>query len=251
MKFRNSTANQQRSQSGQAIAEGAAAVVMIMAVVIGGLLFLVNSGVAAYYKQKLAFASEQAAAYAASLPESSRQDQTKSFVPQLLKQLGLNASSVAQDVFSVDIGGQQGVLVSISAKGLPSIGGTFGPIDMTDTGVMLCPGSSSTTNNNNLQAPAYVAVPDFWHQGEETKNIPRYGANSPFDAPHETDLLYIPVASQGTTGDKLPPNTFHFYQFGSRIRPILAPPNPLHPESGSDVSSTVPALPSGPVLGAM
>lgn len=125
----------QRSFNGQALVEGVIALVLIISSTVLALLLLANSGMAVYYKEKLAVVSSKAADYAAAQPESSRNAETRAFVQELLQALGIRASSVDVDVSTVTVHSEPLIKVNVKCHGLPLIGNVFGSIDMADASV--------------------------------------------------------------------------------------------------------------------
>jgi hypothetical protein len=80
-----------------ALAESAAALMIITSLVVGGVLLVANVGIACFYKQKLIFVSIQTAQYAASLSSSvddaSMASLTRAYADSLLPKVGLPSTS--------------------------------------------------------------------------------------------------------------------------------------------------------------
>jgi hypothetical protein len=127
-----------RSSRGQGIAEGAVALALIFGGATLGTLLLVNSGVAAYYKQKLCVVSALAANYAASLPDDSdRNGPTKEYTCATLADMGFNPDPGKVEV-QVEPGNSEdgNVKAKVTLRELPLVGNCFGFLpEITDTGV--------------------------------------------------------------------------------------------------------------------
>lgn len=105
-----------RRQNGSLIAEGAAGMVLISIGVVGSILLLINAGLSFYYKEKLGFVCDQTARYAASRSESSRESETKQYVEEIIKAIGLPADQVTIELKEPQVGGAKHIQVHIEAN---------------------------------------------------------------------------------------------------------------------------------------
>jgi hypothetical protein len=126
-----------RGCHGQALVEGVVALVLIIAATTLGTLLLVNSGVCAYYKQKLAVVSNLAANFAANQPDDSdRNGPTKEYVCGKLKDLGFGLGPADVDVDVPPAGDDGSQLATVTLHNLPLVGNFFGFLpEIKDTGL--------------------------------------------------------------------------------------------------------------------
>lgn len=105
-----------RNNRGSLIAEGAAGMVFITIGVVCCVLLLINAGLSFYYKEKLGFVCDQSARYAASRSESSRDSETKAYVEEVVKAIGLPADQLAVQIKESEICGAKHIGVHIEAN---------------------------------------------------------------------------------------------------------------------------------------
>lgn len=109
-----------RSSKGQLMAS-VDLMIMIPATVVL-VLFLLNVGVAMYYKQKLGFISNEAAKFAASCHNSDSAAKTQEFVKAMLVEMGISSSDQHIEVKPCSLAGRHGATVKIQLSGLSMIG---------------------------------------------------------------------------------------------------------------------------------
>jgi hypothetical protein len=147
-----------RRQCGQALAEGAAALVMIIAFTIGAILLALNSAVSVFYKEKLAFMSNQAAQFASTLPPTINAGAaTKDYLSAIMPGIGLRPRNLTVKVDkSITIAGRPAAAVTISNDcnlfGSGSILPLF--VRMTDSGLA----TSATTASSAAGPPGPAGV---------------------------------------------------------------------------------------------
>ena len=105
-----------RNQRGSLIAEGAAGMVFVTIGVVCSILLLVNAGLSFYYKEKLGFVCDQSARFAASKDQSTREADTKKYVEELVKAIGLPADQLSVQIKDTDIMGAKHVGVHVEAN---------------------------------------------------------------------------------------------------------------------------------------
>jgi hypothetical protein len=122
-----------RSRTGQAMVEGVVALSMIVAVTVAAVLLMINVGLCLYYKQKICFAAQQAAALAArqyawggyrraNLNVVALQNQTNALVDRTLQQMGvIAAGSTARPTTTIN---DAGVTINLRPSGLTILGKT-------------------------------------------------------------------------------------------------------------------------------
>lgn len=111
-----------RSACGQAMATADLLILIPVSLLL--LLFVVNAGVSAFYKEKLGFVTNQSAKYAATLPNSvNPEPQTQVVARGLLRALGMTDPQPNIDVKRVNVAGQPGVQVKVTVS-LPLIQGS-------------------------------------------------------------------------------------------------------------------------------
>ncbi len=87
------------------------------------LLFLLNAGVAMYYKQKVAFISIEAARYAAGLSDpNTAAAKTTEFVKALVREMGISCTAENVEVKKTSLAGRPGATVRVQLIGLTMIG---------------------------------------------------------------------------------------------------------------------------------
>lgn len=130
-----------RASTGQAIAEGAAALVLIIGGTVLAVLLLVNSGMAAFYKIKLSVVTAKAADYASSLKISDDpewQQKTKDRVKWLIGAFGIKYDGNPIVTFaspSDPAADPDTVLLTVKANGLTLVGDFFKVMSMEDIGI--------------------------------------------------------------------------------------------------------------------
>jgi hypothetical protein len=104
-----------RRTSGSAIVEGVAGLGLVIFGTICAALFLYDTGVATYHKNKLGFVTAQTAHYAASLAEHDLAA-VRRFAVGLLNQMGISSTDTTLSVTNVEVEGRPGVRVELSNR---------------------------------------------------------------------------------------------------------------------------------------
>jgi hypothetical protein len=124
---------------GSSLVEATVGLVLIIAGVVGGTLLLVNSGLATFYQEKIGFAANEIAHYAANLPTNTDPlPKTRKFAGEFTKSIGLPDCQL--DVTRLEIAGEPAVRVTLTASGLSLLGrGDVLPfrLSLSDTAVAL------------------------------------------------------------------------------------------------------------------
>jgi hypothetical protein len=191
--------NTYRNRSGQAMAEGAAMLVVMSIFLVLGILLLVNCGVAAFYKQKIAAISTAAANFAATQPKEIRQAETEQYVREAVTTMGLAYSNVAVPaVETVKIHGQDTVCVHLKVNGLPLVGQGFGLICVEDTGI---------STGSGMQVTGYYNITKWCTDGSNyERNFGTVGTPGSSWRNRPTETVWVPVVSQPTACDRGPLN---------------------------------------------
>lgn len=106
-------------------------IVIMLPLIIGGSFFVIDSGLASCYKQKLTFVLNQAANYAVNLPpDQSPIKPTESVAKELLKKSMATVTNLKINVQATTIGDNDAVTVSATAF-FPLLQGSFLPIGIT------------------------------------------------------------------------------------------------------------------------
>lgn len=111
-----------RNQGGQMMA--AVDLMIIVPLTVFAVLLLMNTGMAFYLKEKLAFVAQQAARHAAGFPDNEMEEQASSFAKELMRKMNLDSSATKVETASTTVSGEPAVEVKIS-----SWMSTFGNID--------------------------------------------------------------------------------------------------------------------------
>lgn len=110
-----------RTMGGSGIVEGLVGLMLIIGSTILAVILLLNTGIATYNKEKVAFVADQAATYATSLTNLSTRDaDVRSFVNSLLNQMGVKASNTTVKVTDIACSKWAAVSVSVSTT-LPTL----------------------------------------------------------------------------------------------------------------------------------
>ena len=110
-----------RSSKGQLMASVDLMILIPSTVVL--VLFLLNVGVAMYYKQKIAHISNEAAKVAAGYPDAeTASSKTQEFVRDLIAQMGISCASQVVEVKPCTLAGRRGATVKVQLTGLAMIG---------------------------------------------------------------------------------------------------------------------------------
>lgn len=136
-----------RNELGQAMA--AVDLLIIVPASVGCILLMLNCGMSAFYKQKLGFATTQAATYAASISRNQRERDTKEFTNELLQKMALPNDGEVK-VEEVTVRGKQGVSVEVT-ENLSLFGdGSVIPmsIKLSDRSVAICNAGGSNSSGN-------------------------------------------------------------------------------------------------------
>jgi hypothetical protein len=179
-----------RRNTGAALAESAAALILIVGIVVGGILVLVNSGVACFYKEKLCFVTIQAAQYAAALPASDGniQAETLSFANALLPQVGLPKPSSLTATRANGF-----VTVNISLTGLQLVGnGSILPsvINMQDT--------EAASQQTQLQPTAFLWIAGLNKNAQDPTGQDPYAGNGVIPIYHQQPGTNLQGSNGGT-----------------------------------------------------
>lgn len=175
-----------RKQNGTVITESVVGLVLISMMLIGGVCFLINSGLCTFYKHKLAFVTIEVARYAASMQSGQdTQSQVASFANKMLNGVGLPDGKV--DVEEVSIEGSKAVKVTIQdtpqlLKGVPYLPAS---ITLTDT----------ATAPRPQQKDGFLVFRIVPRTGEQHPLTNMLGQHAP---PYQ--LVYVPICSQPAAG---------------------------------------------------
>lgn len=126
-----------RCSSGQAIVEGTAALILIVAISIGLIYFIISSSMAGYYKYMLGFMATQAATYAAGRPPATVTSDTQAFVKSLEQQMNLGSGNPTTTVTpNVSLSGAIADRVTIQDQfAVLGLGKGFFTVSLQATGV--------------------------------------------------------------------------------------------------------------------
>jgi len=135
------TNSRYRNACGQGLVEGTVAICMIFGSGVVAMLLVLNSGTSMVFKEKLNNVTHLAAAYAAAhAGDSNVQEETTTFVAQLMPQAGISPTALTVEVNQVNIQQDPGVQVSISNQ-FPlfgTAGGIFpAQLTLTDSEVVV------------------------------------------------------------------------------------------------------------------
>jgi len=104
-----------RSQRGSGIIEGAVGLLMVISGGIMATMLMLNSGADIFFKNKILVVANQAALYAAAhQSDPNVQEETQSFVQELMPTVGLTPSSLNVTVTPTTVNGVEGEQVAIS-----------------------------------------------------------------------------------------------------------------------------------------
>lgn len=111
-----------RAANGQGLIEGVCGLVIVTIGAVLGILLLVNTGVSAFYKERVGFVTQKAADFAAmKFGEASALDETRKFTNDILKETGLpNLQDIKLE--KVLAGGKDAVRVRLVVSGLTLVG---------------------------------------------------------------------------------------------------------------------------------
>jgi hypothetical protein len=104
-------------------------------VVVAGVLLLVNSGMATYYKLKIGFVASEAARFANSHDGQGRLNDTKDYAESLLKTLGIRHGGCHVELDERKMNGVPSMVCKIECRDLNMVGNMLGPIEISDVGV--------------------------------------------------------------------------------------------------------------------
>ena len=102
-----------RNDKGQALVEGATALVLIIMGTVLASLFLLNVGLGVFYKEKLGFIADQSAKYASALPAAQADKGAKDIAAQLISEMKL---PIKNTQVTVDNSDAKTIQVSISGQ---------------------------------------------------------------------------------------------------------------------------------------
>jgi hypothetical protein len=121
-----------RSERGQGIAEGAAAISMIIPVSIGACLLIFNSGSGIYFKQKLEGVTHLAAQYAAAhAGDSNVEIETETFVENIMPEVGMTPNNLNVDIEELSMNENPMVKVTVANSFQVFGGGSVLPSQIT------------------------------------------------------------------------------------------------------------------------
>ncbi len=187
-----SSSRKYRNYHGQALAEGAAALILLTAIIVGGVLLILGTGTLAYYKIKLAAVTSAAAKVAvdgrywlgAQRPdynEATVKADVTSTVQDLLGRIGLPAASAVVNVdFATD---PKAVIVKLTVSALPIISGGILPniVTLQDTEAEpYITGRPIGWCAVRYNGPAIAGPPG----SQAALYLPCYGANDPSLGPY-------------------------------------------------------------------
>jgi len=126
-----------RSNSGQVLIQGALSLALVFAGGVVAALLVLYAGVGMLFQNKLSLVTSQAAAFAVSIPldgNADALDQTKTFVQQLMPEVGLTPQNLTVRLQQTTVGTKTGVKVSVS-NAFPMVGVAFAPpqVQISDT----------------------------------------------------------------------------------------------------------------------
>jgi hypothetical protein len=150
-----------RSSRGQALVEGVVALALIVAGTVGAALLLTNVGLSLFFKEKLAFCNNQASQYAFAIRSTANlEEQTTTFVRELLPRLGVAPNQLSVDVDpNVTIAGRPAVSVTIRNTCSLVGSGSIIPVQLalTDSSTATTSGSGGTSSS----ASAFLEIPSL------------------------------------------------------------------------------------------
>lgn len=131
-----------RNQKGQGIIEGAVGLVMVLGAGIVAMMFILNSGVGMYYKQKLMPVTNLAAQFAAAHASDSNVDEeTANFVRDLMPKLCMAPSNLQVKVETITVGSEPAMQVTVSNSfplfGTGGASGATNLLALSDTEVVV------------------------------------------------------------------------------------------------------------------
>jgi hypothetical protein len=152
-----------RRQSGQGLTEGVAGLLLVTTGIVLGVLLLVNSGLLLFYKEKLAFVTDQTAKFAATLSSDTRDDDTEKFAKELLGKVGLPSKQATVKVDDTTLAGQAAVSVAITDNFGLFGNGEILPKASSLTDVAVCLGGGDANQPIGLLqiAPGDTVKPDM------------------------------------------------------------------------------------------
>ena len=120
-RIRNKVRPCTRTSFGSGIVEAVLALTLIISSTFLAVVLLLNIGIATYDKEKVAFVADQASAYATSLTnENTRDADVKSFVDNLMNQMGVKASGTTVTVKDIACSRWAAISVKVTTT-LPTI----------------------------------------------------------------------------------------------------------------------------------
>ena len=105
-------------ERGAALAEGVAAIALVITITIAALGLLTNSGMSMYYKQKLAFVSTQTAMYAATRTDVTELE-CKQIAEGVAMASGLSSKALDVKLEDTNVSGKPAIKLTVVAKNLP------------------------------------------------------------------------------------------------------------------------------------
>jgi len=125
-----------RNPRGAGIVHGVVGLWLIICGTVLGSLLLLNVGGATYCNDKVAFIADQAAYYAASLPNTpARQGLVNTMVSDLLKSMGFPTSATTVTITDVVVNARPAVKVDVSTSASTLLAGNFANILPAQIGV--------------------------------------------------------------------------------------------------------------------
>jgi hypothetical protein len=216
-----------RNASGQALAEGCAALILVTMIIVGGVVLILGAGTAIYYKIKIAMVVDNAARFGtqgkfflgAIRPDFSSaklKADVVTVVQNSCAKMGLpvpDAEDVEVDSSATDSAGHQYVSVTLHESGLPLISGGILPKSMTvsDTAV--------ATMESSLPPPAVLGLTLGASPDGTGYYIPIYGRgkNPVLGGPHilplqtksRKDFAYYAAGVQSVSSNHGAPATWN------------------------------------------
>ena len=124
-----------RNAQGSGLVEGVVGIVLVTMVVVAGILLLVNSGMATYYKLKIGYVASEAAKFANAHEGQGRINATKDYAESLLRALGIKHGGCHIELDERKLNGVPALVCKIECRKLDMLGNMMGPIEISDVGV--------------------------------------------------------------------------------------------------------------------
>jgi hypothetical protein len=123
-----------RRHSGAALAEGVAALWLIVSITAASVSLLINSGMSMFYKQKIAFCAMETATYTAGQRmDVDRLARGEEFAREIVKGMGLAVHNATIDIKETTVKDAPAISVRISIANLPLLHGEGGILPFSIT----------------------------------------------------------------------------------------------------------------------